>query len=198
MVQEWVPKTKLGKLVAEEKITTIDEAVASGLPLKEPEIIDVLLPELEDEVLEISMVQRMTDSGRRTKFRVTAVVGNRNGYVGVGTGKASQVAPAIQKAINDAKLNIFRVERGCGSWECGCGGDHSIPFKVKGNSGSVRITLVPGPKGLGLVAGEIGKKVLELAGVKDVWSFTRGNTRSTINFAKAMYDALRKTMYMKR
>jgi len=198
MVQEWIPKTKLGKLVAEEKITTIDEAVASGLPLKEPEIVDVLLPDLEDEVLEISMVQRMTDSGRRTKFRVTAVVGNRNGYVGVGTGKASQVAPAIQKAINDAKLNIFRVERGCGSWECGCGGEHSIPYKVKGVSGSVRITLVPGPKGLGLVAGEVGKKVLELAGVKDVWSFTKGNTRSTINFAKAMYDALRKTMYMKR
>ncbi|HID43699.1 MAG TPA: 30S ribosomal protein S5 [Archaeoglobaceae archaeon] len=198
MVQEWIPKTKLGKLVAEEKITTIDEVVASGLPLKEPEIIDVLLPDLEDEVLEISMVQRMTDSGRRTKFRVAAVVGNRNGCVGVGTGKASQVAPAIQKAINDAKLNIFRVERGCGSWECGCGEDHSIPYKVKGNSGSVRITLVPGPKGLGLVAGEVGKKVLELAGVKDVWTFTTGNTRSTINFAKAMYDALRKTMYMKR
>jgi small subunit ribosomal protein S5 len=198
MVQEWIPKTKLGKLVAEEKITTIDEAVASGLPLKEPEIIDVLLPDLDDEVLEISMVQRMTDSGRRTKFRVTAVVGNKDGYVGVGTGKATQVAPAIQKAINDAKLNIFRVERGCGSWECGCGGLHSIPFKVKGNSGSVRITLVPGPKGLGLVAGDIGKKVLDLAGVKDVWTFTTGNTRSTINFARAMYDALKKTMYIKR
>jgi small subunit ribosomal protein S5 len=198
MIEEWVPKTKLGKLVAEEKITTIDDVFATGLPVKEPEIIDVLLPDLEDEVLEISMVQRMTDSGRRTKFRVTAVVGNRDGYVGVGTGKASQVAPAIQKAINDAKLNIFRVQRGCGSWECGCGGDHSIPYKVTGNSGSVRITLIPGPKGLGLVAGEIGKKVLELAGVKDVWTFTTGNTRSTINFAKAMYDALKRTMYMKR
>lgn len=198
MAEEWVPKTKLGKMVAEEEITTIEEAVASSLPLKEPEIIDVLLPDLEDEVLEISMVQRMTDSGRRVKFRVTAVIGNRDGYVGVGTGKASQVAPAIQKAVNDAKLNIFKVNRGCGSWECGCGVSHSVPYKVTGNSGSVRITLVPGPKGLGLVAGDTGKKVLELAGVNDVWTFTTGNTRSTINYAKAMYDALKKTMYVKR
>jgi small subunit ribosomal protein S5 len=198
MVEEWVPRTKLGRLVAEGKIKSIDDVIASGLPLKEPEIVDVLLPELEDDVLEISMVQRMTDSGRRTKFRVTAVVGNRNGYVGIGVGKASQVAPAIQKAINDAKLNIFKVQRGCGSWECGCGGDHSIPVKVMGSAGSVRVTLIPGPKGLGIVAGDIAKRVLELAGVKDVWSFTKGQTKTTINFARATYEALKQTMYIKR
>jgi len=194
----WVPKTRLGKLVYEGKIKTMDEALASGLPLKEPEIVDALLPDLQDEVLEISMVQRMTDSGRRTKFRVTVVVGNRDGFVGVGVGKASQVAPAIQKAINDAKLNIFKVQRGCGSWECGCGEPHSIPCKVTGSCGSVRITLMPGPKGLGIVAGEVAKKVLELAGVKDVWTFTRGQTKTTINFAQATFDALKKTMFVKR
>ncbi|AEA46976.1 30S ribosomal protein S5 [Archaeoglobus veneficus] len=198
MIEEWVPRTRLGKLVADGKIKTIDEAIASGLPLKEPEIVDVLLPELEDEVLEIAMVQRMTDSGRRTKFRVTAVVGNKNGYVGVGVGKASQVAPAIQKAINNAKINIFKVQRGCGSWECGCGMEHSIPCKVTGSAGSVRVTLIPGPKGLGLVAGDVAKKVLELAGVKDVWTFTKGSTKTTINFARATYEALKQTMYVKR
>lgn len=198
MLEEWVPRTRLGKLVAEGKIKTMDEAIASGLPIKEPEMIDVLLPNLQDEVLEISMVQRMTDSGRRTKFRVTAVVGNRDGYVGIGVGKASQVAPAIQKAINNAKINIFKVQRGCGSWECGCGGNHSLPVKVTGSAGSVRVTLIPGPKGLGLVAGDVAKKVLELAGVNDVWTFTRGNTRTTINFARATFDALRQTMYVKR
>ncbi|RLI82764.1 30S ribosomal protein S5 [Archaeoglobales archaeon] len=197
-VQEWVPRTRLGKLVAEEKIRTIDEAIASGLPLKEPEIVDILLPNLEDEVLEITLVQRMTDSGRRTNFRVTAIVGNRDGYVGIGVGKASQVAPSIQKAITSAKLNIFKVNRGCGSWECGCGGTHSIPFKVTGSSGSVRVTLIPGPKGLGIVAGDVARKVLELAGVSDVWTFTRGNTRTTINFAKATFNALKQTMYVKR
>jgi len=198
MTDEWIPKTRLGKLVAEGKIKTMDEAIASGLPLKEPEIVDNLLPDLYDEVLDISMVQRMTDSGRRTKFRITAVVGNKDGYVGVGVGKASQVAPAIQKAINNAKLNIFKVQRGCGSWECGCGTEHSIPCKVTGSAGSVRVTLIPGPKGLGLVAGEVARKVLEFAGVKDVWTFTKGSTKTTINFARATYEALKQTMYIKR
>ena len=109
------------------------------------------------------MVQRMTDSGRRTKFRVTAAVGNRDGYVGVGMGKASQVAPAIQKAITNAKLNIFKVQRGCGSWECGCGSPHSVPFKVEGRSRSVRVILIPAPRGTGLVAGTIAKKILNLS-----------------------------------
>ncbi len=198
MEGDWVPRTRLGKLVAEGKIKTMDEAIASGLPLKEPEIVDILLPELYDEVLDISMVQRMTDSGRRTKFRVTAVVGNKDGYVGVGVGKAAQVAPAIQKAVNNAKLNIFKVQRGCGSWECGCGTEHSIPCKVTGSSGSVRVTLIPGPKGLGLVAGEVARKVLEYAGVKDVWTFTKGKTKTTINFARATYEALKQTMYVKK
>ncbi len=195
---EWSPSTRLGRLVAEGKIKSIDEAIASGLPIKEPEIVDILLPDLEDEVLEINLVQRMTDSGRRLKFRVTAVVGNRNGYVGIGVGKASQVAPAIQKAIRNAKINVFKVNMGCGSWECGCGGDHSIPAKVSGSAGSVRVTLIPGPKGLGLVAGDVAKKVLELAGVKDVWTFARGQTKTTINFAKATFEALKQTVYLKR
>ncbi|MCS7122137.1 MAG: 30S ribosomal protein S5 [Archaeoglobaceae archaeon] len=195
---DWTPKTRLGKLVVEGKIKTMEEALASGLPLKEPEIVDTLLPNLEDDILEISMVQRMTDSGRRTKFRVTAVVGNKDGFVGVGIGKASQVAPAIQKAINDAKINIFKVERGCGSWECGCGSKHSIPFKVTGNCGSVKITIVPGPKGLGIVAGKVVRRVIELAGIKDVWTQTRGQTKTTTNFVKATFDALKKTVYIKR
>ncbi len=195
---EWIPKTRLGKLVVDGKIKTMDDALASGLPIKEPEIIDVLLPELEEDILEISMVQRVTDSGRRTKFRVTAVVGNRNGYVGIGVGKASQVAPAIQKAVENAKINIFRVERGCGSWECGCGSSHSVPFKVSGECGSVKVTLIPGPKGLGIVAADIAKKVIELAGVKDVWSVTSGETRTTLNFALATFDALKKTCFMRR
>ncbi len=195
---EWIPKTRLGKLVAEGKIKTMEDALSSGLPIKEPQIIDVLLPDLEEDILEISMVQRVTDSGRRTKFRVTAVVGNRNGYVGIGTGKASQVAPAIQKAIEDAKINIFGVMRGCGSWECGCETAHSVPFKVSGECGSVKVTLIPGPKGLGIVAADVAKRVIELAGVRDVWTLTSGETRTTLNFALATFDALKKTCLVKR
>ncbi|HIH85423.1 MAG TPA: 30S ribosomal protein S5 [Methanoculleus sp.] len=191
--EEWIPLTGLGRRVAAGEVTSIDEVLASGRPIKEPQIVDVLLPDLEDEVLDINMVQRMTDSGRRVKFRTTVVVGNRNGYVGFGQGKDVQVGNAIQKAIADAKLNLIKVSRGCGSWECGCDAAHSIPFEVTGKAGSVRVTLKPAPQGIGLVTGDITKKVLALAGIKDVWAFNRGETRTTINYAKATFEALRKT-----
>jgi small subunit ribosomal protein S5 len=189
----WAPKTRLGKLVAEGKIKRIEEAIASTLPLKESEIVDHLLPDLMDEVLDITMVQRMTDSGRRVKFRALVVVGNQNGFIGIGEAKDAQVVNAIKKALGNAKVNIIKIRRGCGSWECGCEVEHSVPYEVMGASGSVRIWLVPAPRGLGLVAGEAAKKVLRLAGIKDVWTRTKGSTRTTMNFAKATYDALRQT-----
>ena len=191
--EEWVPLTGLGKQVARGEIAYIDEVLDSGKPIKEPQIVDAFLPDLEDEVLDITMVQRMTDSGRRVKFRTVVVVGNRNGYIGFGQAKDNQVGDAIKKAIDDAKLNIVKVRRGCGSWECGCEAVHSIPFEVTGRAGSVRVTLKPAPQGIGLVTGDIAKKVLQLAGIKDAWTFTSGHTRTTINFAKATYDALKRT-----
>ena len=133
---EWVPLTGLGKMVASGEITSIDQVLESGRPIKEPEIVDAFLPDLEDEVLDIEMVQRMTDSGRRVKFRAVVVVGNRNGYIGFGQGKDSQVGDAIKKAIVDAKMNVIKVRRGCGSWECGCDTTHSIPMKVEGAAGA--------------------------------------------------------------
>ena len=193
MNEEWIPKTRLGRLVLEGKITSMSQALKSGFPLREPEIVDMLLPDLEDEVVDVNMVQRMTDSGRRTKFRVVVVVGNKNGYVGIGQAKDKEVGMAIRKAVEKAKLNIIEVNRGCGSWECGCGTPHSLPFKVTGKCGSVRITLKPAPRGIGLAVGNVAKVVLRLAGIKDVWGFTKGETRTTINFAKAVYDALKNT-----
>ncbi len=195
--EEWVPKTKLGKLVYEGQITTFDEALESRLPIKEAGIVDALLPGLEDEVLDINMVQRMTDSGRRVKFRATVIVGNKDGYIGIGQGKDSQVGPAIRKGIDVAKLNIIKVQRGCGSWECGCGRGHTVPFEVVGKAGSVSITLIPAPRGLGIAAGGTAKKVMEMAGIQDVWTKSSGNTRTTLNFAKATYNALRNTVTMR-
>jgi small subunit ribosomal protein S5 len=179
----WIPKTRLGKMVAEGRIKTIDEALETGLPIKEYQIIDALIPDLVDEVLDISMVQRMTDSGRRVKFRTCVVVGNGNGYVGLAQGKGVQVGPAIRKAIENAKLNIMKVTRGCGSWD-------TVPSKVEGRAGSLKVVLIPAPRGLGLAVGGPAKKVLEMAGYKDVWSRTEGETRTTINFALATYNAL--------
>ncbi|MEM0457912.1 MAG: 30S ribosomal protein S5, partial [Sulfolobales archaeon] len=137
------------------------------------------------------IVQKMTDAGRRTKFRVVVVVGNMNGYVGLGVGKASQLREAIDKAIKNAKLNIIPVRRGCGSWECRCGEPHSIPFMISGKEGSVRVVLKPAPKGTGLVAGDIAKIVLRYAGIRDIWTWSRGKTSTSLNFARAVYNALK-------
>lgn len=197
VLEEWQPRTKLGMLVKEGQITDIHEVFRKGYQIKEPEIVDVLLPEVNarenQEVLDIALTVRMTDSGRRVRFRVLAAVGNRDGYVGLGIGHGKEVGIAIRKAINYAKMNIIEIKRGCGSWECRCRRPHSIPFAVEGKSGSVKVKLMPGPRGLGLVIGDVGKKVLSLAGVKDVWSQTLGETRTTVNFAKAVFEALYNT-----
>ncbi|MDY6774958.1 30S ribosomal protein S5 [Halorutilales archaeon Cl-col2-1] len=190
---EWIPKTRLGRKVQEGEITSMDAAINSGLPLKEPEIVDTLLPDLDDEVLDINMVQRMTDSGRRVKFRCVVAVGNHDGYIGFAEAKAEQVGAGIRKAIDVAKLNMFKVSRGCGSWECGCGRPHTVALKTSGKSGSVEVELLPAPQGLGLAAGETATSVLELAGIEDIWTKSNGQTRTTVNFAKATYNALLET-----
>lgn len=192
-LEAWVPRTRVGRLVKEGRITSIDEIYRRNLPILEPEIIDLLLPGLEHEVIDVSIVQKMTDAGRITRYRAVVVIGNRDGYVGIGKGKARQFRFAVEKAVVNAKLNIVPVRRGCGSWECGCGEPHSVPFTVRGKSGSVEVILKPAPKGTGLVVGDVAKTVLRLAGISDAWSYTRGETRTTYNFARAAYNALRAT-----
>jgi small subunit ribosomal protein S5 len=195
--RQWVPKTKLGQIVFRGEITTMSEAFRSGLPLREPEIVDILLPEIEDEVLDVNMVQRMTDSGRRVNFAITCVAGNSDGFVGVGRARGKEVGPAIRKAIDMAKLSIIEVKRGCGSWECGCYRSHSLPFKVIGRSGSVEVVLKPAPQGVGIAVGDVAKSIMRLAGVRDAWAFARGHTKTTVNFALAAFDALRQTSLMR-
>jgi small subunit ribosomal protein S5 len=192
-VEAWVPRTKLGKMVRDGHITSIEEIFAEGLRIREPEIVDVLLPELQEEVININLVQKQTDAGERSRFKAIVAVGNRDGYIGLGSGKARQVRTAIEKAAVDARLNVIVVRRGCGSWECGCGRPHSLPFKVRGKCGSVEVLLVPGPRGLGLVASEVAKIILSLAGVKDCWTKSFGSTRTVPSFAYAVFDGLRKT-----
>ena len=191
--EEWKPKTKVGQLVKEGKITSIKELFERNLPITEPEIVDVLLPKLKYEVIDIRIVQKQTDAGEISRYKVLVVMGNMDGYVSYGTGKARQLRVAIQKAIKDAKMNIIPVRRGCGSWECTCGEPHSLPFKVYGKAGSVEVLLMPAPKGTGLVVGPALKKLLTYAGIKDAWSLTRGATYTTENFIKAGYNALYNT-----
>jgi len=194
---EWDPITKLGRMVRKREITTMGDALRTGLPIRESEIVDVLLPELEDEVLDVNMVQRMTDSGRRVKFVITVAVGNNDGYVGFGQAKGKEVGSSIRKAIDNAKSNIMEIRRGCGSWECGCGKPHTVPFAIQGKSGSVEITLKPAPRGIGLATGDVAKKILKLAGIEDCWTFTRGKTKTTVNYSKAVFNALEENVKMR-
>ena len=150
-----------------------------------------MIPNLEEDVLAVNMIQRMTDSGRRVRFNVLCVVGNHDGYVGLAICKGKEVASTIQKAITKAKLDLIPVMRGNGSWESGQGPGKSVPIKVTGRSGSTRVTLMPAPAGKGLVIGDTGRRVLNKAGVTDVWSSTAGQTRTTINFAQATFNALK-------
>lgn len=190
---DWTPRTRLGRMVAAGEVTTMSAALKTRLPLREPEIVDILLPELADEVLDVNMVQRMTDSGRRVRFAITVVVGNQDGFVGLGRFKGKEVGPAIRAAIDVAKLNMIEVKRGCGSWECGCGTPHSLPFDVEGRAGSVVVTVKPAPRGTGLAVGKIAKSVIKMAGVEDAWGFTKGHTKTTINYSIAAFEALRTT-----
>lgn len=196
-IDAWTPKTEIGKLVKNKEITTIEEIFNRGKPILEPEVIDALLPELEAETLKVSPTQRATDSGRKMSFRVIVVLGDKKGHVGIGVGKNEEVKPAIDYAMLDARKRMIAVKSGCGSWECKCGSPHSIPREVRGKYGSTEVVLKPAPKGLGLAANSVVKKVLTIAGVKDVWSFSKGSTANVYNMAMATIDALNSLNSMK-
>ena len=188
--EKWIPRTKLGELV-QQGLITLDKVFANNLVVKEKQIIDILLPQLNESVITINMVQQMTASGQRSRFKAVVIVG-ADGFLGVGAAKRREVGPAIRKAIDRAKINIIPVLRGCGSKECGCGGSHSIPFRIEGKCGSIRIKLIPAPAGVGLACADKVKQVLKLAGIEDIWSKTFGDTRTSENLVKATFDALKR------
>jgi len=195
-LEEWVPKTELGKKVLNGEIKSLEEILLSNTPILEAQIVDYLTS-LEEKTIDIQKTSRVVRSGRKFSFRVTALVGNKNGIIGLGTAKDKEKWPAVRKAERNAKLGLILVRRGCGSWQCPCKNPHSVPFKVEGKNASVRVTLYPAPKGVGLVAGDNIKPVLAFAGIKDVWSKTRGATDTTLNFARATIDALANTSNVK-
>ena len=189
-IETWEPKTSTGKMVKSHEITSIEQIFHEGRRIEEVEIVEALIPDLKSEVIEIISVQRMTKNNRKAKFRATAVVGDGKGHVGVGTGKDVEVKAAIDSSIKNAKVNVIPIVMGCGSWQCACGTQHSLPLVARGKCSSVEVILKPAPRGLGVVASSPVKKMLELAGVKDLWSFSRGRTRAKYNVLMATYRAL--------
>jgi small subunit ribosomal protein S5 len=192
-LNDWVPKTELGRMVKAGKINSLDEIFDKGHKIMEPEIVDSLV-KLDAETVEISKTTRVVLAGRKFSYRATVIVGNKDGYIGIGTGKDADRFPAANKATRDAKLNIKRIFRGSGSWEEQATDEkHSIPFKVIGECGSVRVKLMPAPKGTGLAVGKNIRSVLVLAGVKNVWGKTKGRSSIRLNFVRAALDALEQT-----
>lgn len=185
----FTPKTEIGRMVKNGEISSIEQIFGMGKLILEHEIVDILLPNLESETLKVGMTQRVTDSGKRNQFRVVVVVGDRNGHVGIGVGKSDEMRPAMEYAVRKAKKNIIPVKKGCGSWECKCALTHSLPQRIEGKQGSSIVVLKPAPRGLGLAANDVVKKVLGMAGVKDVWSSSQGGS-NTYNIAIATINAL--------
>ncbi|MDO8646974.1 MAG: 30S ribosomal protein S5 [Candidatus Diapherotrites archaeon] len=194
---DWIPKTDLGRMIIKNEITSFDQLAEKNLPLLEPEIIDSLLPDLAEKLVEFRKTTRVTRQGRSFSFRASVLVGDHYGHVGLGIAKDKERMPAIKKATSAAKMNLITVKKGCGSWECGCSTNHSIPFKTMGKSASVRVILLPAPKGTGLVCGNNIKDVLKFGGVTDVWCQSRGSTGTKLNFIQAAVDALRNTSNVK-
>jgi small subunit ribosomal protein S5 len=201
----WMPKTSLGKQVKEGKITNIDEILEKGLRILEARIVDLLIPNLETDFIMVGQskgkfgggkrsiwrqTQKKTAEGNKPKFAALAIIGNKNGYIGYGYGKAKETVPAREKSIRKAKLNMIKIKTGCGSWECNCNGTHSIPFTVKGKCGSVEMKIMPAPKGTGLCIEKECAKMLNYAGIKDVYSRTFGQSRTKLNLISACFEAL--------
>jgi small subunit ribosomal protein S5 len=211
-LSRWDPKTELGKKVKAKEITDIDDILMNGLKILEAEIVDALIPNLESDLLMIGQskgkfgggqkrvfkqTQKKTNEGNKPHFATVVVVGNRNGFVGAGYGKAKETVPSREKALRNAKLGLIKIRRGCGSWDCSCKEHHSIPFKVTGKCGSVILTLMPAPKGTGLIVETEVKKILMLAGITDVYARSLGQTRTKTNMITACMEALRKLVTTK-
>jgi len=210
-ISGWKPKTELGRKVKNREILDIDEILDDSIRILEPEIVDALIT-LENDLLLIGQskgkfgggarrifrqTQKKTMEGNKPKFSTTAIAGDKDGHIGIGYGSAKETVPAREKSIRKAKLNIFRIRRGCGSWQCGCGKPHSIPFNVTGKCGSVEIKFMPAPKGKGVCCASDIAKILALAGIKDIWAKTRGQTRNRLNFIYACEDALKQLVRTK-
>ena len=210
--ESWKPRTSLGRKVKNGEIASIGEILDNIYRIMEQEIVNTLLPGLKTDLLLVGQskgkfgggqrrvfrqTQKKTQEGNKPHFGTFALVGNEDGYVGIGYGKSKETVPAREKAIRNAKESIIKILRGCGSWRCGCKNPHSVPFMVEGKCGSVKIRLMPAPRGTGLSIEKECGKILKAAGIKDIWCKTSGKTGTKANLIYACFDALKKLTEIK-
>lgn len=135
---------------------------------------------LEEKVISIGRVTKVTKGGRHFRFSATVAVGNRKGLVGIGTGKSNEVPEAIKKAIQAANKNVVKIS---------LVDNRTIPHEATGKVGRAVVLVKPALEGRGIVAGGAARAVLELAGVKDIMAKSLGSNIK-VNVAKATLAAL--------
>jgi small subunit ribosomal protein S2e len=193
--------------VKSKKILKLEDIYLHSLPIKgtfsftkllisiEYQIIDFFYAEekdkLKDEVMKIMSVQKQTSAGQRTRFKAIVGLGDNDGHVGLGVKVAKEVQIAIKGALISAKLSFIPVRRGY--WGNKIGLPHTVPMKVTGKCGSVRVRLIPAPRGTGIVGAPTSKKIISFAGVGDCFTSSQGQTKTKENFLKATFQALEKT-----
>jgi small subunit ribosomal protein S5 len=140
-------------------------------------MIDASNLDLQEKVINISRVTKVVKGGRTFRFSATVVVGDGNGHVGMGSGKAQEIPEAVRKAIEAAKKNLIFVPR-VGT---------TIPHRIRGIFGAGNVLLMPAGEGTGVIAGGPVRAVLELAGIKDVRAKSLGtnNSRNMVNATMA-------------
>ena len=136
---------------------------------------------LEDTVVKVFRNSKVVKGGRRFSFSALVVVGDRNGTVGFGYGKANEVPPAVEKAVKDAKNNLHQIPIV----------DGTLPHPIIGKSRATQVTLLPASPGTGVIAGSTTRSILEYAGVRNVLTKVNGS-RSAKNVVKAVMDGLMK------
>jgi len=192
---EWRPSTKLGRLVKNGSVKSFEEIFRFAIPIKEPQIVDVLVKRnnntLKEEVMKVKPVQKQTKAGQRTRFKAWVLIGDEAGHIGLGQKAHKEVQGAIKGATLDAKMHFYPVRKGY--WGNQIGLPHTVPFKITGRCGSVRCRLVPAPRGTAIVGAPTSKKVLQFAGISDCYTQSRGSTKTKGNFLYAVFFALIKT-----
>mgnify|MGYP000487217506 CR=1 FL=1 len=143
-------------------------------------LIDARQLDLQERVVEVRRVTKVVKGGRNFRFAALVVVGDENGHVGIGTGKAMEVPDAIRKAVEDAKKNLIRVPI-VGT---------TIPHEVRSEFGGAKVLLKPAVEGAGVAAGGAVRAVIELAGVADVTSKSLGSN-TPINIVRATVEGLK-------